>query len=291
MACPFCSHTAFTASFLPDTRFNQKTFRYVRCTKCALIYLDPFPAADDYAAMYPPTYQNGINPLVVADNVKLPGLRFGYGKHYELINRFAPGRHIVDYGCGQANFVINALAKGYRCEGTEYNPAHIDVLRREIKNASFYQIDEFLRSPAQYDVIRLSNVLEHLDKPGEIIDTLKRKLSPGGILLVEGPIETNFSPAFLVRKLYFKLARGKAASHPPTHIFFANAKNQREFFVRHGLKELYFEVAENEWPFPENLSEARGAGGLFKFLIAKTSKAVHKLFRSWGNTFIYAGRA
>lgn len=290
MACPFCSHTSFAASYLPDTRFNHKTFRYVRCTHCALIYLDPFPAPDDYVAMYPPTYQNGINPLLVNDQVKLPGLRFPYGKHFELIGKFAPGKSVIDYGCGQANFVINALAKGYHCDGTEYNPAHIAVLRQNIRDASFYQIDEFLQDTRRYDVIRLSNVLEHLDRPGEIVDKLKNKLNPSGVLLIEGPIETNFSPAWLVRKCYFTLSRNKTASHPPTHIFFANAKNQRDFFKRHGLQELYFEVSENEWPFPEHLREAKGAGGLFKFVVARISKAMHKLNRNWGNTFIYVGR-
>ena len=290
MACPFCAQTAISPSFLPDTRFNGKTFHYVRCTHCELIYLDPFPGPEDYAAMYPPTYQNGINPLVVADNVKLPGLRFAYGKHFELIDRYAPGKRILDYGCGQGNFVINALAKGYACHGTEYNPAHIDVLRREIKNASFFQIDEFLSKGESYDVIRLSNVLEHLDKPGAIIEQLKKKLNPGGILLVEGPIETNFSPAFLLRKLYFKLAWGKTASHPPTHIFFSNAKNQRDFFAHHGLQELHFEVAENEWPFPESWRDAKGVGGIFKLFAARLSKASHKICRNWGNTFVYAGQ-
>lgn len=290
MACPFCSQPSYTPSFLPATRFNGKLFSYVQCTNCALLYLDPFPAPEDYAAMYPPSYQNGINPLLIDEKTKLPGLRFAYGKHYALIDKFAPGKRILDYGCGQANFVINARAKGYACDGTEYNPAHIDLLRREIPSASFFQIDDFLLRDEKYDVIRLSNVLEHLDKPGEIIEKLKRRLNRGGILLVEGPIETNFSPAFLVRKLYFKLARGQTATHPPTHIFFSNAKNQRDFFLRHGLKELHFEIKENEWPFPENWNEVHGPGGAFKWLVARISKASHAIWRNWGNTFIYAGK-
>jgi len=293
-SCPFCKHTDATRSFLPDTFFNGKTFQYLLCKSCALIYVSPFPAPEDYAAMYPPSYQNGINQAIIDDRKKLPGLRFPYAKHFELIKSHGPGNKLADYGCGQANFILNALAKGYLCTGVEYNPKHIAVLKKEIPAGTFYQIDNFLESGEErYDVIRLSNVLEHLDNPNRIIEILLTKLSPSGILLVEGPIETNFSLALLLRKTYFRLSgllRKKRSSHPPTHIFFANSKNQREFFRNHSLEELHFEIKEYEWPFPESLAECKGPGGFLKYAAAKFSLLASRLNKGWGNTFIYVGR-
>ncbi len=289
--CLFCTSEKNTPSYLPDTHFNNHTFQYLRCNSCGLIYLDPFPSDEDYKVMYPPTYQAGANPQIIPDDLKLPGLRFPYGKHYELIERYAPGKKLADYGCGHANFVVNVMAKGYSCDGVEFNPDHIKVLKEEVKAADFYSIPEFLAdlSP-KYDLIRLSYVLEHLDHPLEITRKLIARLNPGGVLLIEGPIETNPSLAFWVRKMYFKLVKNKAATHSPTHIFFSNARNQRDFFKKAGLDELHFEVAENEWPFPENLKEAAGIGGKFKWTIAKISRALQHVFKKWGNTFIYIGR-
>lgn len=289
--CPFCGSAAYTKSYFPDTVFNNKNFSYLLCSNCNLVYLDPFPTADDYVLMYPPSYQSGINSKIVPDRKKLPGLRFAYKKHFDLVQKYAPGKRILDYGCGQANFVVNALHAGFQCDGAEYNPVHVELLRKEIPGSNFYLLDEFHSNESlQYDVIRLSNVLEHLDKPGEIVRSLMKKLSPGGILLVEGPIETNFSLAFLSRKLYFQSTRNRKVSHTPTHIFFSNAKNQRQFFDRNALAELYFEVKDNEWPYPESSKDLKGAGDWVKFIIARASMFVSAVARNWGNTFIYVGK-
>jgi len=292
--CPFCSSSKFKASYLPDTYFNNKNFSYLKCENCKLIYLSPFPAPEDYVVMYPPSYQSGIN-TIITDDEKLAGLRFPYSKHFELINKFSSGKKILDYGCGQANFVLNANKKGYKCDGVEYNSEHVSLLKKEIPNSSFYLIDDFLsRDDLKYDVIRLSNVLEHLDAPNKIIQILISKLNPKGVLLIEGPIETNASLAFWFRLMYFKLSKllnkNRKVTHSPTHIFFSNATNQKEFFNQNKLKQLHFEVTECEWPFPENLSEVTSIGAFVKWAIAKKSKFFSYFIKNWGNTFIYVGK-
>ena len=85
--CPFCSSTEYKESYLPDTFFNEKLFHYVECINCKLIYVTPFPTQEDYIAMYPPSYQSGVNWDISSDK-KLPGLRFTYKKHFNLIKRF-----------------------------------------------------------------------------------------------------------------------------------------------------------------------------------------------------------
>jgi 2-polyprenyl-3-methyl-5-hydroxy-6-metoxy-1,4-benzoquinol methylase len=292
--CPFCSSSESKLSYLPDTFFNRKNFSYIQCKNCNLIYLTPFPTQEDYVFMYPPSYQSGINTKII-ENEKLAGLRFPYSKHFELINKFSPGKKILDYGCGSANFVLNAHKKGFACDGVEYNSAHIDILIKEIPGGNFYLIDDFLKSTIlKYDVIRLSNVLEHLDNPNGVIQILTKKLNPKGILLVEGPIETNTNLAFLFRRTYFQLYKlinkNRKATHSPTHIFFSNAVNQKEFFKQNKLSELHFEVTECEWPFPENFSEVKSVGSFFKWMIAKKSKLISHFAKNWGNTFIYVGK-
>jgi 2-polyprenyl-3-methyl-5-hydroxy-6-metoxy-1,4-benzoquinol methylase len=295
--CPFCLSEQYSSSYLPDTFFNGKLFKYIKCKNCHLIYVNPLPKTDDYAAMYPPSYQSGINHEVLSDpNKKLPGLRFSYQKHFELIHKFSPSKKILDYGCGQANFLINAIHHGFECDGTEYNLQHIEILKKEIPKSAFYSIEEFISTnDLHYDVIRLSNVLEHLENPKTIIEKLILKLNDNGLLLVEGPIETNFSIALLFRKLYFKsrklLQENWTVNHPPTHLLFSNAKNQRDFFSNFTLTDLHFEIMESEWPFPEKPEDVKSFGAMFKYCIAKLSIVFSMLlFSKWGNTFIYVGR-
>lgn len=295
--CLFCQATSYKKSYLPSTFFNGKQFDYLQCTSCRLVYLHPLPTPDDYMKMYPPSYQSGVGKEILANPYKkLIGLRYSYGIHFDLIRRHASEKaRILDYGCGNANFLLNALHHGFSCEGAEFNPSHVEILKKEIPQTNFYTIDDVLngRTP-RFDVIRLSNVLEHLDNPIEVIKKLVDLLNPKGILLIEGPIETNPNVALWTRKVYFTLRKRLQPSwvvtHTPTHIIFTNATNQRQFFKKFALEELYYDVTEAPWPYPNSWKEAQGIGGKLKALIAQLSMKISKLSKDWGNTFIYVGR-
>ncbi|MCS7005439.1 MAG: class I SAM-dependent methyltransferase [Cytophagales bacterium] len=298
--CPFCECTDYKKSYLPSTYFHNKRFDVVECRRCGLQYLFPFPSLDDYIAMYPPSYQEGVDKTILKNlSEKLPGLRYSYQYKINLIQRFVGDLSritLLDYGCGNANFVVNLNHYGIRCDGTEFNSLHVKILREAIPESNFYTIDDFLAEKTpKYDVIHLSNVLEHLDKPFEIVQKIVSRLNPNGILLVEGPLEDNFSFAFLTRKWYFNLRNllqpSWVACHVPTHIFFSNYKNQRNFFRRiHGLQELHYEAKEEPWPYPEFKEQAKNAVDKIKYYIGQFSKKISMLNSTWGNTFIYVGR-
>ncbi len=295
MNCLCCNSVSNSKSYYPDVMFNKRQFSYLRCNNCRLIFLSPSPSEDDLMKMYPIEYQNGIDLTIHKDLTQnLGGLRYSYSYQFDLINKFAPGKKMADYGCGNANFLINALHQGYLCDGVEYNPDFIKLLKEKISNTSFYTIDQFFSDPKKYDIIRLSNVLEHLSNPTEVLDKLYSKLEPGGILLVEGPIEENFSIAQFFRKSYFvlrsKLQKAWVMEHNPTHMFFSDRSNQQKMVANKGVVQVHFSVREAAWPFPDKISLANGFGSFCKAIIAKISIMMSKVFTSFGNTFIYVGR-
>lgn len=299
MPCLFCRNAKSVSTAYPTNIFQGKEFRYIKCTSCGLVYLDRLPDATDYAAMYPPTYQrNEVEDSIQADPyVKLYGLRFSYGQQFDLIRKHIGDKAtILDYGCGTGHFIANANHHGFKTDGAEFNPEYLDLLRKRFTNSGFYTIDEVL-SPnfsITYDVIRLSNVLEHLHAPLEVVAKLKKHLKPGGLLLVEGPIEENFSLAAAFRRVYFNVTKflipKRSVTGPPYHIFLSTARNQREFFRRSGFEELYFKTAEDPWPFPQTVGEAKGIRDKTMAVVGKVSKkTTTALGNQWGNIFIYCG--
>jgi hypothetical protein len=58
--CLFCEHTQTRSTPFEDTVFNNKTFEYVQCTKCDLIFVNPLPDTDDLIKMYPVEYQGNL---------------------------------------------------------------------------------------------------------------------------------------------------------------------------------------------------------------------------------------
>lgn len=296
MACPYCRDTSYSLSFLPSTLFNNKLFRYLKCNACEVVYIDPLPDNDDYFKMYPPNYQGGCDKTIFNNPYKkLPGLRVSYGMQFDIIRKHAvKNPKILDYGCGNANFIVNACNAGFICDGAEFNEDHVKGLKTEFPAASFFTISELLSgNNKRYDVIRMSNVLEHLSNPNEIISILISKLNPDGVLLVEGPLEYNPNLAFFTRKLYFKIMNllrgGYVTSHPPTHITFTNAKNQRSFFEKFKLGTLEYKIAEAEWPYPSTFSQADGITGKLKVCIAKLSMFISSFTKTKGNFFLYVG--
>lgn len=299
MPCPFCNNKLSSRTIYPVNRFNSRDFRYVRCINCKLIYLDPFPNNQDYEAMYPPSYQdNKVETWILEDTYKkLPGLRFSYGYQFDLIKKkIGEKARILDYGCGNGHFIANAIHCGFSCDGAEFNPGYVALLQSKINAAKFYTIDQILNEgvTVKYDVIRMSNVLEHLTEPAKVLNKIKSNLNPGGIVLVEGPIEENFCLSILFRKFYFRIKKAlkphRVISSPPYHIFLSNRKNQRNFFRECGLIETHFFISEDAWPFPVSLREAKGFAKKSMTIVAIISLGFTKLFnKNWGNVFIYAG--
>jgi 2-polyprenyl-3-methyl-5-hydroxy-6-metoxy-1,4-benzoquinol methylase len=245
--------------------------------------------------MYPPSYQGGIAHEIL-DNPykKLIGLRFSYGYQFDLLKKIGFKGSLLDYGCGAANFIVNSNQYGFNSNGAEYNPEHVQILKRELPLNSFYTVEELLNTDAKFDLIRLSNVFEHFTEPKTEMLALKNKLNSKGYFLIEGPIECNFNFALQFRKLYFTLRKiinpKFLANHTPTHIIFSNSKNQKAFFKELGLTKIHWETSEAEWPFPHNFKEAKGITSKLNVIIARISISLKRLNKNWGNTFIYLGQ-
>lgn len=281
--CLFCGNTKTHATPFEDTVFNNKTFEYVQCSACDLIFVNPLPNMEDITKMYPVEYQGAL----AGD---------AYGRYDDLFRRIeSTGKYtsILDYGCGGGRFVVEAIQHGYVVTGTEYNPDLVRSLQDKFTNASFVTIDDFFQKNDKYDIIFLSNVLEHLTNPKEIMLKLKDRLSENGIFVLEGPVENNFNvkqtirkAIFFVRKYLFK----KKAAHVPTHILYSNRKNQEDLFKNMGLETLYYDIDESNWPFPSVYANCKTALQKILYYVASFSVFTSKIVPSWGNSFTYIGK-
>lgn len=285
LECPFCKNKAAKSTVFENTLFNNKTFEYKKCSACKLIYVQPFPNQEDYIAMYPPSYQGEI--------IEDAEYERDFNKIISLVEKHAKGKKILDFGCGNGAFLAQAAKKKYEGFGIEFDDNLIAELKKKHKNCRFDSVSNFVNNTEKFDVIHMSNVLEHLTNPKEVMEQLQKNLNNDGIFLIYGPIENNYNIALLVRKLFFftrKIILKKNNTHAPVHIFYSNAKNQSNFFKHLDLNEIVFEINEQAWPFPSSLSEAKGLTKRVMFLIAKFSQFISNIFPKMGNIFLYVGK-
>ena len=301
MNCIFCQSSTFVLYRYPKYHFNGSIFEYKRCAECRLVQLSPMPETADYDLMYPASYQDGGANTIVnwQMGVALSGLRFPYKQQLELIEKFvSKSANILDYGCGNANFLVNAADYGFNSlNGAEFGQEIVGVLKMQLPKMQFYTIQEILSNldAEGFDCIRLSNVLEHLTDPSEILQVLKSKLNHNGILVLEGPLEDNFYPMNVLNRIYFTLRglikKSSVSDQPPYHIFFANYRNQLELMENAGYKTIYCEVIENSWPYPNSWKDSYSLTSKVYFLLSKLSRQLTSLgLGRWGNTILYIGQ-
>lgn len=86
---------------------------------------------------------------------------------------------VLDLGCGHGVFGAELVKRGCKVTFADEEKG----LLPQISNEPFKQINidrDDLSSLGRYDLVICSNVLEHLAKPRQLIDSIQRLLLPGG---------------------------------------------------------------------------------------------------------------
>jgi 2-polyprenyl-3-methyl-5-hydroxy-6-metoxy-1,4-benzoquinol methylase len=109
----------------------------------------------------------------------------------KLINSFKTAdKNLLDVGCGTGDFLLTCKNNGWKVTGVEPNAkARISAqnkLSGESASEIYSEINQ-LKNEAQFDVITLWHVLEHVPNLDIYIEALKARLKPNGTLIVAVP--------------------------------------------------------------------------------------------------------
>lgn len=97
----------------------------------------------------------------------------------QLASLLGPKPRVVDFGCGNGEFLKMCLEYGFDAYGVDRSRARRDKAGEVV--ASIEEID------GQFDAVTLFEVLEHVDDPRGILVMLKERMKPGSILVLETP--------------------------------------------------------------------------------------------------------
>ncbi|HSB82303.1 MAG TPA: class I SAM-dependent methyltransferase [Candidatus Methylomirabilis sp.] len=190
-ACNLCGGT--DARVLETATDGVRT---VRCSRCRLIFLDPFPqfdSAEHYNADY-------YRPWLEGQAHRRAGL---WAERADLLQKFARVGHLLDVGCGDGSFLLAAQKRGWRVTGTEVSPWAAQRLRLThglaILEGDLLQIDPL---QIQVDVVTMWHVLEHTDRPLQTLRRARELLAEDGRLLVAVP-----NAGFTLFRVAYPIAR------------------------------------------------------------------------------------
>ena len=109
---------------------------------------------------------------------------------YVFAARFAPGRRVLDLGCGTGYGSARLLAAGaVPVVGADPDERSLRYARRRFPGIRFVGVAaEGLPSDfGTFDLIVAANVLAHLASPESVLDRVKRHLDPSGTFLASVP--------------------------------------------------------------------------------------------------------
>lgn len=149
-----------------------------------VIYIDNFFVGDN-------EYVNGSYRSQAAAS-ELSGSLEDYrdtARRVKSYRQFYHGLEICDFGCGEGSFVKQIKSSTRRVIGIELQKSCLEHLQS--KGVECYANIESLPDN-NFDTIFSFHVLEHLSNPIEILEIMKRKLKPGGTMVLEVPSANDF---------------------------------------------------------------------------------------------------
>lgn len=217
----------------------------VSCKKCGHQFIQPVPQPPFLKAFYS-SYMSKAKEGFYREQShdEIPE---HFRKRYDrwlrrILALHKDARCLLDVGTGLGMFLRLAQEYGFSVVGVEPNPEAANQLKSRYGISMHECLLEEVESIAQYDVITLWDLLEHLPDPSLAINKIHTMLNPGGLLIIEIPARDSFIH-WLVKGIY-RLSFGRI-TRP---LFLVYGIHHLQYFseqsIRGFLKNNGFEVIE-----------------------------------------------
>jgi len=240
-----------------------------RCKRCGLVFVWPQPSAEEVKSIY--SMSKGYFRTAEADLKKTSQ---SYPIHLNNLLRAVGLSHgkLLDVGCSTGKVIFHMRKLGWSVMGCDLNAEAVEVATANGLDVRFGTLEDFIDIEEAFDVINMSDVLEHVLSPNNELQAVYRVLKPGGLLVLRTPnVDCSFASSTLL------LARITGLPWPhseaPYHLFEFSPKAIREVLQRNRFKPVIF-TTSGKVPFIYTV----GATGFFDDLKTKMKCKGHYAF-------------
>ncbi len=216
-------HDQETGTFAATTDEFHNYGRIVRCVKCGLCYTNPRPNASAILSGY---------GNCVDESYLLESSSRSINAHLSLntIRRFVSTGSLLEIG-SHVGYFLNAARTDFEVTGLEPSRWAVEEARRRFRVECYPESLENSTSiqGKNFDVVALSDVIEHLLDPNSAIASCRNFLKPGGILYILTPD---------IGSLSAKIMRGYWWGLRPAHIYYFSRLTLTRMLIENGFEIL-----------------------------------------------------
>jgi 2-polyprenyl-3-methyl-5-hydroxy-6-metoxy-1,4-benzoquinol methylase len=164
--------------------FVKEGFRHVRCTSCGLVFVNPRLKDHLNFQVSTGTGSMGEDELSAAQVRRLR-------RELAQLEPFRRLSRILEIGAGRGWFLSEALKMGWHVMAVEINSDAVEHLRhKDIRDIITLPAEQLDVSENSFDVVRMWDVIEHLNSPKKAVEAVFKALRPGGLFTLS---TTNFA--------------------------------------------------------------------------------------------------
>lgn len=273
--CPVCcsasSSVALTAT---DHTVSHEHFEIRQCDGCGFHFTSPRPEQNNSGKYYlsGDYISHAAKASSLKDRIYHSVRRWAIRGKHKLIASYHSSGAVLDVGCGTGDFLSFLQGKGYTVTGVEVSP-----IARSLAEAKGLLVAEKLDTippQAQFQVVSLWHVLEHVPDPRQTLEQLHARCAEDALLVIAVPDHASWDRAHY--GAYW------AAWDVPRHLSHFRRPDMKRLLLQTGFEPIAIKKMWFDAPYVSMLSEQyRGAGPL-------TSLIKGALFGSWSNVIAWS---
>jgi 2-polyprenyl-3-methyl-5-hydroxy-6-metoxy-1,4-benzoquinol methylase len=265
--CPLCSSSSITEVY--KTEFQGRTWRLGQCESCGLHFTLPFPTAQDIISFYSGDDYHARH--------RLPGVSeevFGpkYQRYLNYIRKYVTKGRSLDVGCSVGLLVKTLKDAGFEAEGLEANSesARWGSERFDISIHTGI-LEQSIDKLGRYDLVTLTDVLEHTLNPVQSLRMIRKIMNPGGHVLVTFPdIHAPASRYFWLLSRLFQREWLWCTCHIPKHTWEFTRETATKTFQTAGFSVVGFQRAGMPYRFSGKLAPLSWPARVFTAPVLET---------------------
>jgi len=155
---------------------------------CGAVFLSPFPSAEDLKEIYRKTYYDSWGLAAEDEDGPRQMKQLTFMARLKKISPFLKKGKVLDVGCANGYFLEVANAAGWEISGVELSEYSSGLAKQKFGDRIFNgAIEEAHFADKTFDLITLSDLLEHIQDLTAFMREVFRILKPCGLLMIVTP--------------------------------------------------------------------------------------------------------